>query len=199
MPEEEKKIEKEEPKEYRNAFFELPMYIKAGGAAVALLFFYEYQSTGNQNYLYGMIGTLVVMWILGRSMIRPDLGILKPYEAELEIEKELKRKLRWDQIHKGVTWRIGPYNGLKYHNALPQFYLYPVTIRGQNFGINNLQAQVFAVGKEKGIVTFQKADYEITGKETVPTRDIIDKLTKRSHQEGWDKYRANMERSGGVL
>jgi len=167
----EDKKEEEEEKEEKDKttwFQKVPARWKIAAAGVL---FFKYQSVvskgGNLQELWmWAIAAVAILYFMGSEGQKFESKILTPEEAEESLEKEIKRKIKKGQIPRWTKWYIGPNNGLKFNEAMPQHYSIGVTLIDDDKP-RYKKGIVIAEGEAKGYATIQNNPGEFQGYEDI--------------------------------
>ena len=175
MPEEKEEAEEGiKEKEKPRPFWERvhPFFLIAGGVLVYLALKSMFMTEeGGTNYLFLIIVVGIILYLLSKKE-EPRMGILKPYEAEVKVEKEIARKINWGQLPNMTKWKISLVNNMLYKDGRGLHYLIG-TIKSNPYSKTEYPlAKVIAKGDTKGFVTFTEGIRPFTGRDIQDIRDI---------------------------
>lgn len=102
----------------------------------------------------------------------PTLKPVDPREADILVERDIKRKMCWDQWARGTKWKIGPVSDHAHTDARGAYYDVAVEIKEPYTDVKYWVAKVMSQGDERGYVYWRKAISEITGRDTQQERTI---------------------------
>jgi len=132
-----------------------PIVIVIGGVILFLLFknILNNPEGGNSNFFLILL-VLGVVYMLSRTKKEPETPLL-PKEAELLVEREMERKVRWNQFPTMTIYKVGPAIDLLHRDARGRYY--NVGVETKSFGRRKYYiAKVMATGPEKKYVTIQE-------------------------------------------
>lgn len=165
--EEDKKKEKEEPKQ--NWFERVPLVWKVCGLAIIVIMFLAFNAgTKTIKELAIWVGAVLLFWwFIGMEAKAIDPGVLTPEQARRATKVELG-KLRKDGLFELYdNFEIGKCYGLNITDGVPSSYLMRVT-KINPYENEEFTSTVFSKGELKGIATIQDNDgMMLTGKERV--------------------------------
>jgi hypothetical protein len=145
-------------------------------AAVVIIFLALKSATMEDkgNYIWYIIIVLIIMFLLSKQG-DPKVIVLSPRDADICIEREAERRLRWQQkeFRGMVKCEITGLSDLKHTDARGVFYDCGILLTGPDQLPRYLIAKVMARGDEIGFVMFQKAIGEFTGRKVDQEKSIV--------------------------
>lgn len=143
-----------------------PIYLIAGAFIIFFAFRSMMQAEEGKNQYLILIVIIVVLWFLLSKSYKPEEQYVTPKEAELLVEREIQRKINWEQFPLNSRYRVGPVSnpqmkdggGMYYDVAvkimppfdLPKYYCGKVMMRGSMRGFTTLTEALWPVhGREK--------------------------------------------------
>jgi hypothetical protein len=132
------------------------------------------------------------MWAFSRGN-KQDMEMITPEEAERLTKVELERKKRDGQFSHNALIRVGPNNGLKYSDAIGQYYLIEIQIVDNGRWIQKKST----VGAYNRIVTIQDNVGKLTGREALSTEKVGVKWLKQMREYGFDSFLRRGREGGG--
>lgn len=178
---EEKNVKKEEKKE---TWWEgIPMGFKALAIGILAFIFWRGNIVTDQNTFLWLGIAAFVFWLLYKGQFKEEM--ITPEVAEELTKKELERKQKENQFPANTKIYIGPNNGLKHHRAMPQHYIIALKI---DYPDHLTEYKRAVVDAKTGFVTIQDSVGKTTGREAIPTKDIVPAFLKQAKEYGLTKY-----------
>ena len=137
--------------------------------ALTSMNFGEGEGTG---YMFLIIVVGIVLFLMSKKE-EPKESVLKPYQAEHLVIKDVERKQAWGQFDMMSTFKYSVVNNLMHKDGRGLFY---------NVGIEELNpykkkeyylAKVLADGIRKGFVTWTEGRTRFTGRKVQDEKDLV--------------------------
>jgi hypothetical protein len=183
LKEEDKKEKQVEEQRQPDFFSRVPVTAKVVGALIILVKYLSIRQKGGQlkELIPWIIGVVILWYLIGSTSLKINTGILTPEEAELALNKEIKRKKKDGQIPQFAKYFIGPEIALFHHDGMPQHYQIAVEMI-QNDKREYMRGVVYAEGQTKGYATLQTNMGKLTGREAIPIVSPIPRWMKKGRE-----------------
>lgn len=188
LSEQEKRVVEEKAEEKRK---EMPWWqrlnpiVIAGGAVVAFLIIrsMSIDSTNRNSYMFWLIALAVVIYLLSQMSVAKESEMITPREAELLVERDCERKLKWGQYPPMSKYKVGPVISLHSRDSQGIFYEVAVEFKVYHRKAEYWVATVWAKGLQKGFVTFREGIGPLTGRERIPEKTLMPELLLKARQD----------------
>jgi len=179
MAEEEDKTEAEKGVEEKKK--EAPWWQKihpvvAGGGILAGYLILRSMMLDEENrgtYMFWLLALGAFIYFLTRPFTPKEEEIIRPYEAELLVEKECARKKSWGQFKPMAQYHVDPVSNLHHKDSVGLFYDVSVTVHNPYDRPDYYIGRVIAKGPERGFTTLSEHVGRLTGRERPPEKTIL--------------------------
>ena len=169
---EEKEEKEEKPKEKVKKFSlaDVPTRIKVISVIVIFYLYTRSNTTSSELLLAG--GGVFLLWYFTGKDVGKEKDVLSPQEAYTLLKTDIEKRKETGRIPKFTKVYIDN-DGLKHHNAMPDFYIFGLEYQPPYANTEFKRAIVSAVGNTKGYVTIQDSNGRTTGTEVIPSKVLV--------------------------
>ena len=170
----EKTEEELEKKEKPKPFWQtLPPVVLIAGMVVLFLMFksMSMDEEGGNTYFIMILGAIAVIYFLSKGGDNTESKVT-PKEADILVENECERKLRWGQFKPMSKCQVGPVSDIMHRDARGCYYNVAVKVTNPYYPAEYYTAKVMASGDEKKYVTLIESIGPLTGRKIQQEVDI---------------------------
>ncbi len=180
VEEEVSELEKGKKTNKKNWWETIPPLILIGGAIIIFLAFNSMeQDKGNKSYLV-LIGIVILVIYLLSNQTNQVEDYVTPREAEILVEREVRRKMMWEQFPLMTKYKIGPEINPMHRDGMGMYYDVAVEIK-EPWGLPRYYiGKVMMSGPEKRFTTLIKSLLPMTGREKTQETTIFPKWMRQA-------------------
>jgi len=173
-------VESEKEKEKTPFWTRMPTWQKIAILGVGFLIIRSMMlsTEAKGSSIFWLVGLAVLIYILSQSKEVKDAEVVTPREAELLVERELKRKMLWNQFDPMTKYKVGPVSNYYHNDAVGKFY--HVAVEAHNPYDKPKYYTGFVIARGDGIrfTTLQRNIGPLTGRERLQTRTVMSEFFK---------------------
>jgi hypothetical protein len=137
----------------------------------------------NKNtYFWWLAGLGIILYLIAQRPSSKFEAMISPKEAELLVERDLERKLRWGQLPTMSKYWLDAPIQLKHTGGVGIHYQVACTVKDPYSKPRHMMATVMPKGVERGFVLFSEHIGRVTGREVVQEKPIVPDWIQRSEQ-----------------
>jgi len=124
------------------------------------------------TYIFLIIVVGVIVFLMGGKE-ETKARILKPFQAEYLVIKDIERKQAWGQFDIMSTFEYSVANNMLYKDSKGKYYNIGVTEKNPYERDKYYLAKIIAKGDFMGFVTYIKTTSEFTGRDIQDQKDMV--------------------------